>query len=178
MNKKIYGIMFGLGVLCILESLIPGTTGAISSDRHKAWHVNSSGSWAINVGAKGVDVGVSHNFEDSHGAMVASAVRVGDLNQEMGLVGWVTTSMFDISEDEYNLVTADHDWDVKYFTFKPVENNDYYITYGPYMAWHHFRFNYKVVHDVNNVWPIPDEHHVHESDYVITIGVESNSGVT
>lgn len=184
MNKKVYGIMFGLGVFCMLGLSIVGTVSADADylkGKHKAWKNESAGSWGFEVAYGTVGVGTSVSWENNHGAMVAGSVGTWNENQQTGTIGKYDAATKSVDSDHEGF-WQDHYWNVKENYFLPdkkvyIEELGkrkpmYYTTSSYDMVHHHWVFNYKVKH-TNYEW---EETHstTYDDLYWIVKGVHSN----
>lgn len=187
MNKKVYGILFGLGVFCMLGLSLTGMVSAADSitSRHKAWRNEEAGSWGFEVSYGQIGVGTSVSWENSHGAMVAGAVGTYDENQIFGTIGSYAVDL-DETASNHDGFWEDHEWEVKEHYYLPEAEHyieetgqwrqGYYTTQSYNMVHHHWVFGYKVKH-TNIEW---EETHstTYDDEYILVVGVQCSSGAT
>lgn len=180
MNKKIYGIMFGLGVFCMLGLLTP-SAARLQPDEpkeklvddvtdEKGWHTSNVDSWGVNAGYGSISVGVERSWKDSHGAMVAAAIGVGEADDN-GCIDYWDSSDVDQSEDEQNLYWPDHDWNADVDLHS--HHSELVDTGYQEEVQHTWLFDYTVTHHEDHAWPNDDQDDTttHSGYLEITVGV-------
>ena len=158
MRKKIYGIVFGLSIFCMLGLLIAGAVSAkpdTLESSEESWNNVSSGSCAVSGGYGMVEAKLSVSWENSHGAIVAGAVGTWDENTYTGTIGkWAATT--NSTQKSHEGFWQDHYWDVKKNYHLPENKvyieeigktkKMYYQTTSYDQVHHHWVFDYKVKH--------------------------------
>ncbi len=152
MKNLTYGIVFGLAIFGLVMMSVGNATAEHTSSVDRCWETEESGAWAVRVGYKGVGVEYWREYEDEHGAHIASAVRAefGD----GGLAEWWSTDMASTSSDRHSSTGANYYWDVEEFSFCPVDG--YQIYFQNFGMLHVWEFDYVVTEERDTWWPWGD----------------------
>jgi len=158
-----YGMVFGLVIFGLVMMSTGITTGSQISSRERSWETEESGAWGVAVGAKGVSVEYWREYEDEHGAHLASAVRPEFF--DTGYADWWSMDRADTSSDRHSSAGANYYWDVEEFSFCPETGHSTHQ--GTDGIAHTWRLDYEVTEERDTWWPWGD----YEKEYEDTISV-------